>query len=60
MVAGVEAVTLPAVKVNVAVVAPDATVTLAGTPAAEFELDNETFTPLVPAAAVKVTVPVPV
>jgi hypothetical protein len=57
----VEVVTVPAVTVNVAVVAPDATVTLAGTLAAvELELESETTAPLVPAAAVRVTVPVPV
>ena len=47
--------------VNVAEVAPDATVTLDGTVAAEvLELESDTVTPPVPAAAVSVTVPVPV
>jgi len=47
--------------VNVAVVAPAATVTLEGTVAAEvLELESETATPPVPAASVNVTVPVPV
>jgi len=57
----VEVVTVPAVTVNVAAVAPAATVTLDGTVAAEvFELERDTVTPPVPAAVVSVTVPVPV
>jgi hypothetical protein len=57
----VEVVTDPAVTVNVAEVAPAATVTLGGTVAAEvFELESDTVTPPVPAASVSVTVPVPV
>jgi len=49
------------VTVNVAVVAPAATVTLEGTVAADvLELESETATPPVPAASVRVTVPVPV
>ena len=53
--------TVPAVTVNVAEVAPCATVTLDGTPAAlAFELDKETTAPPDAAADVNVTVPVPV
>ena len=60
-VAEVELVTVPAVTVKVAEVAPAATDTLDGTVAAEvFELDSDTVTPPVPAAEVSVTVPVPV
>lgn len=52
--------TVPAVTANVAEVAPCATATLAGTPAAaEFELDSDTTAPPDGAAAVNVTVPVP-
>ncbi len=52
---------MPAVTVNVAEVAPAATVTLVGTVAAEvLELESETATPPLPAASVNVTVPVPV
>ena len=54
-----DAVTESDVAVNVAVVAPAATVTEAGTVAAEvFELDNVTTAPPVGAATCKVTVPV--
>ncbi len=57
----VDVVTVPAVTVNVAEVAPAATATLVGTVAAEvFELERDTVTPPVPAASVSVTVPVPV
>ena len=57
----VAVLTVPAVTVNVPVVAPDATVTLPGTVAAEvLELERATTTPPVPAACVRVTVPVPV
>ena len=46
---------------NVAEVDPAGTVTLAGTPAAVLlELESVTTTPPVPAAAVRVTVPLPV
>jgi hypothetical protein len=46
--------------VNVAEVAPDATVTLEGTLAAVvLELESDTATPPVPAAEVRLTVPVP-
>lgn len=52
---------MPAVTVNVAEVWPCATVTEAGTVAVEvLELDSETETPPLPAADVRVTVPVAV
>ncbi len=55
----VAVLTVPALTVNVADVAPGATVTLAGTlAAAAFELESDTTT-LEGKAAVKVTVPVP-
>ena len=51
---------MPAVTVNVAEVDPVGTVTLAGTVAAVvFELESVTTAPPVPAATVRVTVPVP-
>ena len=52
---------MPAVTVNVADVDPAETVTLAGTLAAVvLELERVTTTPPVPAAEVRLTVPVPV
>jgi hypothetical protein len=56
----VAALTVPAVTVNVAEVAPFGTVTLAGIPASvPFELESETTAPPDGAAAVSVTVAVP-
>jgi hypothetical protein len=55
----VEVVTVPAVVVKLADVAPDGTVTVEGTVAAPvFELVSATDTPAPPAGAVRVTVPV--
>lgn len=52
--------TTPAVTVNVVEVEPCGTITLEGTLAAVvLELESETVTPPVPAAEVRVTVPVP-
>ena len=52
--------TVPAVTVNVAEVEPCGIVTVEGTlAAAVFELESETVTPPLPAAAVRLTVPVP-
>ena len=57
----VDELTVPAVTANVAEVKPCGIVTVEGTlAAAEFELDSETVTPPLPAAAVRLTVPVPV
>jgi len=51
---------MPAATRKVAEVAPCGTITLEGTLAAEvLELESATETPPVPAAAVKLTVPVP-
>src|SRR5512142_716169 len=58
MVAGVSLLTVPAVTVKVALVLPEATVTLVGTVAAGLSLERATGTPPVGAAAVRVTVPV--
>jgi hypothetical protein len=58
MVTGVAAVTALVVTVNVALVAPPATVTLAGTVAADTLLDRETIAPPLGAAPLSVTVPV--
>jgi hypothetical protein len=56
----VDEVTVPAVTANVAEVEPCGTVTLEGTlAAAVLELERDTATPPVPAADVRVTVPVP-
>ena len=56
----VAVVTLPAVTVNVAELEPCGTVTVVGTLAAvALELASEMAMPPVPAAAVRVTVPVP-
>jgi hypothetical protein len=51
---------VPAVTVKVAEVEPAGTVTLAGTLAAVLELESVTIAPPVPAAAVRLIVPVPV
>src|SRR5919198_1908199 len=58
MLAVVDADTAEVLTVNVAVVLPETTVTLAGTVAALSLLDNMTVAPLVGAAAESVTVPV--
>ena len=60
MVAGVEAVTALLLTVNVTLVAPAATVTLAGTLAAPLSLDSMTCAPPVGAGPLSVTVPVEV
>ena len=57
MVAVVVAATVPVATVNVALVAPCATVTLAGTVADALPLESVTTAPPVGAAALKVTVP---
>jgi len=60
-VTAVAELTVPAVTVKVAEVCPWGTVTEAGTVAAEvLELDSDTETPPLPAADVRVTVPVAV
>jgi hypothetical protein len=55
----VAAVTLPVVTENVAEVEPCGIVTEAGTAALEFELESDISAPPDPAAAVRLTVPVP-
>jgi hypothetical protein len=58
-VTGVAELTVPAVTVKVTDVCPWATVTVAGTLAAEvLELESDTDTPPLPAAVVRLTVPV--
>ena len=58
-VTGVDALTIPAVIENVAELTPCGTVTDEGTlAAAPFELESETTAPPLPAADVRVTVPV--
>lgn len=60
MVTGVDALTAAVATEKVAEAAPCATVTLAGTPAAEgLELDSDTAAPPAGAGAVRVIVPVP-
>lgn len=54
----VEALTVPAVNVKVAEVEPCGIVTLDGTIAAALELESDTDAPPVPAADVRVMVPV--
>jgi len=58
MVTGVEVVTALVLTVKFALVAPAATVTLAGTVAAEALLERETRAPLPGAGPLRVTVPV--
>jgi hypothetical protein len=58
MVTGVEPVTALVVTVNVALLAPAATVTLEGTVAADALLERSTTTPPLGAAPLSVTVPV--
>ena len=58
MVAAAEEVTAVVVTVNVAVVLPAATITVAGTAAAALLLDKATEIPPLGAALVKVTAPV--
>jgi hypothetical protein len=58
-VAGVDPLTAPVVIGKLCEVAPDGTVTVPGTPAAVLELDSVTIAPPLPAAEVRVTVPVP-
>ena len=55
----VATVTLPVVTENVAEVEPCGIVTEAGTVAFEFELESDISAPPDPAAAVRLTVPVP-
>jgi hypothetical protein len=59
-VTGVELLMVPAVAVNVVEVAPAGTITIDGTLAAVgLELVSDTTAPLVPAADVSLTIPVP-
>src|SRR5438105_15267049 len=58
MVTGVEPVTALVLTVNVALLAPAATVTLAGTVAVDVLLERETAAPPVGAGPLSVTVPV--
>ena len=59
-VTGVELLMVPAVAVNVVEVAPAGTMTIDGTLAAVgLELVSDTTAPLVPAADVSLTIPVP-
>jgi len=60
MVTGVDAVTALVLTVNVALLAPAATVTLAGTVAVDVLLERETAAPPVSAGPLSVTVPVEV
>jgi hypothetical protein len=58
IVTGVELVTVVVLTVNVALVAPEAIVTLAGTVAADAPLERLTTAPLLGAGPLRVTVPV--
>jgi hypothetical protein len=58
IVAAVELATVVVFTVNVALVAPAATVTLAGTVAADMSLETDTFAPAYGAGPLRVTVPV--
>jgi hypothetical protein len=58
IVTGVELVTVVVLTVNVALVAPEAIVTLAGTVAAAAPLERLTTAPLLGAGPLRVTVPV--
>jgi hypothetical protein len=58
-VTGVEALIVPVVTAKVAELEPCRIVTVDGTVTLGLELERETATPPVPAAAVRLTVPVP-